>query len=94
MKIKWTNKYSGEVGFVKSLNEDKTDFINTTEETEAEEFSADVTREIISSLKTYQEQNEYIAVKTETDKAEKKTTKPAAKKPTKAKPGRPSTKTK
>lgn len=66
MKIAWTNKYSGERGFVKELNEDKKDFINTVSENEAADFRTANAEEVIKSLEVNQPQNSYEVVRGKT----------------------------
>lgn len=41
LKIKWTNKFSGEQGFVKSIKASKGHFESTYEKTEARSFRSD-----------------------------------------------------
>lgn len=36
--IKWTNKYSNEVGYVRYIKEEKRHFINTYDKSEAEKY--------------------------------------------------------
>ena len=38
VKIKWTNKYSNETGFVKDINNKEKHFVNTFDEAEAKVF--------------------------------------------------------
>ena len=49
MKIKWTNKWSGDTGYVKSINSKKKEFENTFNESEAKVFS----KNVITYLQTY-----------------------------------------
>ena len=79
MKISWVNKYSGETGFVKSINEDGKDFINASTIEEAGNFTVAVAKKCIADLNENQSQNIYETV--DIPKAEKKTTrKPREKK--------------
>ncbi len=41
--IKWRNKFSGDTGFVKSINKKEGHFVNTFEQDEAKSYSNDKT---------------------------------------------------
>ena len=62
MKIKWTNKWSGDTGFVKSINSKKKEFENTFDESEAKVFSKNVITRTIKQLDSYCDWNTYEAV--------------------------------
>lgn len=62
MKIKWTNKWSGDTGFVKSINSKKKEFENTFNESEAKVFSKSVITRTIKQLDSYCDWNTYEAV--------------------------------
>jgi hypothetical protein len=44
-RIQWTNKYSGEVGYVKTVSAAKKCFINTFDKDEARKFRSDAEAE-------------------------------------------------
>lgn len=62
MKIKWTNKWSGDTGYVKSINSKKKEFENTFNESEAKVFSKNVITRTIKQLDSYCDWNTYEAV--------------------------------
>lgn len=62
MKIKWTNKWSGEVGFVKNINSKKKEFENTFDESEAKVFSKNMVNRTLKQLDSYCDWNTYEAV--------------------------------
>ena len=62
MKIKWTNKWSGDTGFVKSINSKKKEFENTFNESEAKVFNKSVITRTIKQLDSYCDWNTYEAV--------------------------------
>ena len=62
MKIKWTNKWSGDTGFVKSINSKKKEFENTFDESEAKVFTKNVIARTIKQLDSYCDWNTYEAV--------------------------------
>lgn len=62
MKIKWTNKWSGDTGFVKSINSKKKEFENTFDESEAKVFNKSVITRTIKQLDSYCDWNTYEAV--------------------------------
>lgn len=54
--IKWTNKYSGETGFVESISSKENCFYNTYEQAKAKQYkSASVAKRMISTLTLYGE---------------------------------------
>ena len=62
MKIKWTNKWSGDTGFVKSINSKKKEFENTFNESEAKVFNKSVITRTIKQLDSYCDWNTYEAI--------------------------------
>ena len=62
MKIKWTNKCSGEQGYVKSLNRKGNYFVNTFDIKEAKSYSEKNVNNIIDLLEKYCSDNIYQAV--------------------------------
>ena len=58
-KIKWTNRFSGEIGYVKKLNYRERYFENTWDEREAKIFSRDTVAKAIEKLSEYCPQNIY-----------------------------------
>ena len=65
MKIKWTNRDSGDTGFVKKVNPDKQDFVNTFDEKEAANYSPNKVNDYIAALSASQPQNDYTAIAVE-----------------------------
>ena len=56
MKIKWTNKYSQETGFVKTVSSAKKCFMNTSDEAEARVFKTEkAAQKAIDTLVEYGE---------------------------------------
>lgn len=54
--LKWTNKYSGETGYVKSISAKEKHFENTYDITEAKQYkTASVANRMIASLVAYGE---------------------------------------
>ncbi len=53
--IKWTNKYSGETGYVASLSTKNECFINTFEEEKAKRYSEKSVAGIMKKLEAYNE---------------------------------------
>lgn len=54
--IKWTNKYSGETGYVEDVNKKEKHFINTYEQSQARKYNnAGNARRVIESLTSYGE---------------------------------------
>ena len=62
MIIKWTNRFSGEVGYVKALNYRERYFENTWDQREAKIFSKDTVAQALEVLSDYCPQNIYEAV--------------------------------
>lgn len=62
MIIKWTNRFSGEVGYVKKLNYRERYFENTWDQKEAKIFSKDTVNQALEVLQEYCPQNIYEAV--------------------------------
>ncbi len=62
MIIKWTNRFSGEVGYVKKLNYRERYFENTWDQKEAKIFSKDTVDQALEVLQEYCPQNIYEAV--------------------------------
>ena len=62
MKIKWTNKWSGDTGFVKSINSKKKEFENTFNESEAKVFNKSVITRTSKQLDSYCDWNTYEAI--------------------------------
>ena len=64
MVIKWTNKYSGETGYVASVSRKEGHFVNTYNREEAKEYSAKSVSRIIKDLVSFGEgeNNEFEAV--------------------------------
>ena len=54
--LKWTNKYSGETGYVASVSAKDKCFVNTFNKDEAKVYKSEsVARRMITSLQTYGE---------------------------------------
>lgn len=54
--IKWTNKYSGETGYVESISTKEQHFVNTYDIDSAKRYkSASVAKRMISSLESFGE---------------------------------------
>ncbi len=62
MKIQWTNKYSGERGYVKTIHKKEKFFENTFNKEEAKTFTVRTLEKTIKALESYCEQNTYEAV--------------------------------
>lgn len=62
MKIKWTNKWSGEVGFVKIIHTKEKYFENTFDETEAKVFTKSTIKKALKQLDEFCADNTYEAV--------------------------------
>ncbi len=62
MIIQWTNKYSGEQGYVKSLNRKEGYFKNTFNENEAKKYSGKSVKKIIELLNNFCSDNVYQAI--------------------------------
>jgi hypothetical protein len=61
MKIQWTNKFSNEQGYVKTLNKKEGYFENTFNEAEAKNFTVRQISSAIEFLKTSTPDNDYVA---------------------------------
>jgi len=56
MIIKWTNKYSGETGFVKSVSDKEEHFINTFDKKSAKTYKSEsAAKRVITKLASYGE---------------------------------------
>ena len=55
VKIKWTNKYSNETGFVAALSTKGKCFINTFDEAEAKAYSEKAVKGIMTRLESFHE---------------------------------------
>jgi len=53
--IRWTNKFSGEVGYVKQLRQKDKCFENTYEKSEAKTYSDSVAKGVVTKLISYGE---------------------------------------
>lgn len=62
MKIKWTNKLSGETGYVKKLNRKGKFFENTYEAKEVKIFSKGTVAKALEELQDYCPDNTYEAI--------------------------------
>ena len=54
-KIKWTNKYSNETGYVASVSAKNRCFVNTFDSAEAKEYSDKAVKGILTKLESYNE---------------------------------------
>lgn len=59
MKIKWKNKWSGETGFVKSVNMEQQYFENTDDVNQAKIFSPRVVKKTVEILEQFCPDNTY-----------------------------------
>ena len=55
VKIKWTNKYSGETGYVESVSSKNRCFINTPNKKDAKSYSEKSVKGILTKLESYGE---------------------------------------
>ena len=55
VKIKWTNKYSNETGYVASVSSKNKCFVNTYELDEAKEYSEKAVKGVLTKLDSYNE---------------------------------------
>lgn len=62
MKIRWINKCSGEVGYVKCINSKEQYFENTFDENEAKVFAKSTVKKALKQLESYCDWNNYEAV--------------------------------
>lgn len=53
--IKWTNKFSGETGYVKSISAKEQHFVNTYDINEAKRYNENVVKGQITNLTKYGE---------------------------------------
>ncbi|MBQ2659203.1 MAG: hypothetical protein IJF87_11630 [Erysipelotrichaceae bacterium] len=60
MIIKWTNKYSGETGYVASVSRKEGHFINTYNREEAKDYSAKTVSKIVDDLIAFGEGEENV----------------------------------
>lgn len=60
MIIKWTNKYSGETGYVASVSRKEGHFINTYNREEAKDYSAKTVSKIVHDLIAFGEGEENV----------------------------------
>ena len=60
VKIKWTNKYSNETGYVASLSTKEKCFINTFDEGEAKAYSEKAVKGILTRLEAFHETDNNI----------------------------------
>ena len=58
--IKWTNKYSNETGYIKSVSTKNECFINTFDENEAKQYSEKSVTGILNKLEKYNETEDNI----------------------------------
>lgn len=63
--IKWTNKYSGETGYVESVSAKNRYFINTEKKKDAKRYSEKAVKGILTKLESYgeAENNDFEVVK-------------------------------
>ncbi len=59
MKIQWKNKWSGETGFVKSINTEQQYFENTDDVNQAKVFSPRVVKKTVETLEQFCPDNTY-----------------------------------
>lgn len=59
MKIQWKNKWSGETGFVKSINMEQQYFENTDDVNQAKVFSPRVVKKTVETLEQFCPDNTY-----------------------------------
>ena len=55
VKIKWTNKFSNETGYVASVSAKNKCFVNTFDKNEAKEYSEKAVKGILTKLGSYNE---------------------------------------
>lgn len=63
--IKWTNRYSGETGYVESVSSKNRCFINATKKKDAKRYSEKAVKGILTKLESYgeAENNDFEVVK-------------------------------
>ncbi len=59
MKIQWTNKWSGEQGFVKEIHNKEQYFENTFDKKEAKMFSPRLVKKAVENLERFCPDNTY-----------------------------------
>jgi hypothetical protein len=60
MVIKWTNRYSGETGYVASISRKERHFINTYDRNEAKDYSSKTVYKMIDDLVSFGEAEDNI----------------------------------
>lgn len=55
VKLKWTNKYSGETGFVAQISTKNRRFVNTFDQNEAKEYSEKAVKGLLTKLESFHE---------------------------------------
>jgi hypothetical protein len=62
--LKWTNKYSGETGYVASMSAKEQCFINTFSKEEAKRYSENAVKGIMTKFESYHEtdNNDFEAI--------------------------------
>ena len=60
VKIKWTNKFSNETGYVASVSNKEKCFINTFDKDEAKEYSERAVKGIMTRLESFGETEDNI----------------------------------
>ncbi len=60
VKIKWTNKYSNETGYVAAISNKEKCFINTFEESEAKAYSEKAVKGILTRLESFHETDDNV----------------------------------
>lgn len=55
VKLKWTNKYSGETGFVAQISTKNRCFVNTFDQNEAKEYSEKAVKGLLTKLESFHE---------------------------------------
>lgn len=60
VKLKWTNKYSGETGYVAHVSTKNRCFENTFDPAEAKEYSEKAVKGILTKLESYHETDDNI----------------------------------
>ena len=58
--LKWTNKYSGETGYVASVSTKEQCFVNTFDKAEAKRYSEKAVKGILTKLDNYHETDNNI----------------------------------
>ena len=55
VKLKWTNKYSGETGYVAQVSTKNRCFVNTYDQAEAKEYSEKAVKGLLTKLESFHE---------------------------------------